>query len=45
MSCEPIDFPPFAAFADAPMAMTAHVLYTALDKDSPATFRAKIIKR
>lgn len=40
---EAIDFPPFAAFADAPMAMTAHVVYTALDKDNPATHSKKII--
>ena len=32
---EAVDFPPFAAFADAPMAMTAHVVYTALDKTAP----------
>lgn len=38
------DFPPFAAFADAPMAMTAHVVYTALDKTAPATLSAKVIK-
>lgn len=38
------DFPPFAAFADAPMAMTAHVVYTALDKKSPATLSRKIVK-
>jgi beta-N-acetylhexosaminidase len=37
------DFPPFAAFADAPMAMTAHVVYTALDKEAPATLSAKVI--
>ena len=40
---ERTDFPPFAAFADAPMAMTAHVVYTALDKDNPATLSRKII--
>ena len=34
---EAVDFPPFAALADAPMAMTAHVVYTAFDKDAPAT--------
>ena len=39
------DFPPFAAFADAPMAMTAHVLYPALDKENPATLSTKIIKK
>ena len=41
---EQIDFPPFAAFADAPMAMTAHVIYTAIDKIAPATLSKKIIK-
>lgn len=38
-----IDFPPFAAFADAPMGMTAHVVYTALDPDNPATLSRKVI--
>jgi beta-N-acetylhexosaminidase len=41
---ERVDFPPFAAFADAPMAMTAHVIYTAIDKNLPATLSKKIIK-
>jgi beta-N-acetylhexosaminidase len=41
---EAVDFPPFAALADAPMAMTAHVVYTALDKKAPATLSKKIIK-
>ena len=41
---EQVDFPPFAAFADAPMAMTAHVIYSALDKTAPATLSRKIIK-
>ena len=41
---EQIDFPPFAAFADAPMAMTAHVIYTAIDKTAPATLSKKVIK-
>jgi beta-N-acetylhexosaminidase len=31
------DFAPFRALADLPMAMTAHVVYTALDPDAPAT--------
>jgi beta-N-acetylhexosaminidase len=39
------DFPPFAAFADCPMAMTAHVVYTAIDKTAPATLSGKVIKR
>ena len=41
---EKTDFPPFAAFADAPMAMTAHVIYTAIDKAAPATLSRKVIK-
>lgn len=40
---ETVDFPPFAAFADAPMAMTAHVVFTALDKTAPATLSRKVI--
>jgi beta-N-acetylhexosaminidase len=39
------DFPPFAALADLPMAMTAHVVYTAIDKTAPATLSAKVIKK
>ena len=41
---EQVDFPPFAAFADAPMAMTAHVIYAAIDKTAPATLSRKLIK-
>jgi beta-N-acetylhexosaminidase len=41
---EQVDFVPFAAFADCPMAMTAHVVYTALDANNPATLSRKIIK-
>lgn len=37
------DFAPFRALADMPMAMTAHVVYTALDPDSPATTSRKVI--
>ncbi len=40
---EAVDFPPFAAFADAPMAMTAHVVFTALDESAPATLSRKVI--
>jgi beta-N-acetylhexosaminidase len=32
-----IDFAPFTALADAPWAMTAHVVYQAIDADNPAT--------
>jgi beta-N-acetylhexosaminidase len=42
---EASDFPPFAALADLPMAMTAHVVYTALDKAHPATLSKKIISK
>ncbi|MCP5087759.1 MAG: beta-N-acetylhexosaminidase [Rhodobacteraceae bacterium] len=31
------DFAPFAALADLPMAMTAHIVYTAIDPDNCAT--------
>lgn len=41
---ELVDFPPFVAFADCPMAMTAHVVYEALDKNNPATLSRKIVK-
>ena len=37
------DFAPFKANADLPAAMTAHVVYTALDPNNPATISAKII--
>lgn len=39
------DFVPFAAFADAPMAMTAHVVCTAIDKAAPATLSRKVIRK
>jgi len=38
-----VDFPPFAAMADVPMAMTAHVVFTALDKAAPATLSKRVI--
>jgi beta-N-acetylhexosaminidase len=41
---EQLDFLPFSAFSDCPMAMTAHVVYSALDPDNPATLSRKIIK-
>lgn len=37
------DFSPFRALAGELMAMTAHVVYTAIDPDSPATTSAKVI--
>jgi beta-N-acetylhexosaminidase len=41
---EATDFMPFAAFADCPMGMTAHVVYTAIDQTAPATLSKKVIK-
>ena len=37
------DFAPFKALAGQPWAMTAHVLYTALDKAAPATTSPSIV--
>jgi beta-N-acetylhexosaminidase len=37
------DFAPFRALADAPWAMTAHVVYTACDADNPATVSPRVI--
>jgi beta-N-acetylhexosaminidase len=34
---ESVDFPPFKANADLPMAMSAHVVYTAIDPTAPGT--------
>jgi beta-N-acetylhexosaminidase len=37
------DFAPFRALRDLPMAMTAHVVYSAVDPSNPATHSAKVI--
>jgi beta-N-acetylhexosaminidase len=37
------DFAPFAALRDLPMAMTAHVVYRAIDPDRPATTSAIVV--
>ncbi len=37
------DFPPFKALNHAPMAMTAHVVYSAIDPDRPATTSPRAI--
>lgn len=37
------DFRPFRALHDLPMAMTAHVVYSALDPENPATTSRKVI--
>jgi beta-N-acetylhexosaminidase len=38
-----IDFAPFKALNDLPFAMTAHILYEAIDAQNPATLSAKAI--
>jgi beta-N-acetylhexosaminidase len=38
------DFAPFRALADLPMAMTAHVVYAAVDPDAPATQSARVVQ-
>lgn len=37
------DFPPFRALADAPWAMTAHVVYKAIDDGAPATASVRVV--
>ncbi len=39
------DFNPFIANSGLPWAMTAHIIYTALDPELPATLSAKVISR
>jgi beta-N-acetylhexosaminidase len=39
------DFAPFRVLSDMPMAMTAHVIYTAIDKKRPATTSKKAIRK
>jgi len=39
------DFAPFRVLSDMPMAMTAHVVYTAVDRNRLATTSKKVIKK
>ena len=39
------DFPPFRVLSDMPMAMTAHVIYSAIDRKRPATTSKKVMRR
>jgi beta-N-acetylhexosaminidase len=39
------DFAPFRVLADMPLAMTAHVVYTAIDPDEPATTSRKVMRQ
>ncbi len=45
-SCEALerDFAPFRALNDLPMAMTAHVVYRAIDSDRPATASRRVVE-
>src|SRR5690606_13318514 len=38
------DFAPFRALRDCPMAMTAHVVYEAIDPEQPATTSPRVIE-
>lgn len=38
------DFAPFRALADLPMAMTAHIVFEAYDRENPATQSAEMIR-
>ena len=38
------DFAPFRALADLPMAMSAHIVYTAFDAENPATCSPEMIR-
>jgi beta-N-acetylhexosaminidase len=40
---EHVDWAPFAALRDMPWAMTAHVVYTALDREAPATLSRRVV--
>lgn len=40
---EAVDFAPFKALSDMPMAMSAHVVYSAIDPGRPATLSATVI--
>ena len=42
-SLEEIDFVPFCALSDMPLAMTAHVVYEAIDPDRPATVSPRVV--
>lgn len=41
---EAVDFQPFRALRDIPIGITAHVCYTAIDPDAPATQSPKVIR-
>jgi beta-N-acetylhexosaminidase len=42
---EAVDFAPFKVLSDMPMAMTAHVVYAAIDSKAPATTSRRAVRR
>ncbi len=38
-----VDFAPFRVLSDMPLAMTAHVVYTAFDPEAPATLSKRVV--
>lgn len=42
---EAVDFRPFSALSGMPWVMTAHILYTAIDADRPATISPTVIEQ
>ncbi len=44
LELELVDFVPFTAIADCPMAMTAHVVFKAIDPNTPGTLSRKIVR-
>jgi beta-N-acetylhexosaminidase len=41
---EAVDFAPFKANADLPMAMSAHVVYAAIDPSAPGTLSRRVVE-
>ncbi len=44
LDLESVDFVPFTALASCPMAMTAHVIFSNIDPDRPATLSRKVVR-
>ena len=44
LDLESVDFVPFAGLASLPMAMTAHVVYSSIDPERPATLSRKVVR-
>ena len=44
LDLESIDFVPFTGLANCPMAMTAHVIFSSIDPEVPATLSRKVVR-